>query len=346
MTRGTPTFEISTSRNFTSWLRDLNISLSFSTYQVGKLFFIGVKPDGALWVFNRNIGRCLGLAASGRDLWVSADTQIFKLVDALEPGQKDAKGNDALYVPQVGYFTGDLDAHDIAIRNDGSIVFVNTLFNCLATVSTSKSFEEIWRPAFISRLAAEDRCHLNGLALRNDAPAHATAIAASDTFGGWRDHRMDGGVVIDVNTNEFACTGLSMPHSPRWYRDRLWLHNSGTGEFGTVDLDRGKFEALAFCPGYLRGLAFVDKYALVGLSKPRENKTFSGLMLDEHLTSRQIEARCGLYIIDLESGDIVHSLTIEGIVTELYDVIVLPGKSQPSALGPGSSELARVISVK
>ncbi len=148
-----PVFSIDTSRGFTDWLRQQNASLAVTTYQAGKVFLLGVKPDGKLWVFNRNIGRCLGLAVEGKALWITADTQIFRLVDALESGQKDEQGHDAIYVPQVGYYTGDLDVHDVAVMRDGRLVFVNTLFNCLATVSADHSFLPLWTPSFISRLA-------------------------------------------------------------------------------------------------------------------------------------------------------------------------------------------------
>ena len=194
-------------------------------------------------------------------------------------------------------------------------------------------------------MAAEDRCHLNGVALRDGKPAFVTAVAKSDTFDGWRDQRQTGGIVIDVESGKIVCDGLSMPHSPRWHRDRLWLHNSGTGEFGWVDLKANAFNSLCFCPGYLRGLSFIGDFAIMGLSKPRHNKTFSGLALDERLSDRKMEPRCGLYVVDLGSGDVVHSLTIEGIVTELYDVAVVAGKAQPAVLGPASAEVRRMISI-
>lgn len=340
-----PVFEINSSRGFTEWLGQHNKSLAFTTYQVGKLFFVGVKPDGKLWVFNRNIGRCLGLAIDGDELWVTGDTQIFKLVNALENGQRSSDGSDALYVPKLSYFTGDVDCHDIAMMGDGRLAFVNTLFNCLSTVSTTHSFTPLWKPAFISRLAAEDRCHLNGLALVDGALGYATAISQSDTFDGWRDQRRDGGVVIDVQSGEIVCDGLSMPHSPRWHRGRLWLHNSGKGEFGYIDMARGTFEPVCFCPGYLRGLSFIGQYAVMGLSKPRDNKTFNGLALDNELTRRKMQARCGLYVTDLETGDVVHSLTIEGVVSELYDVAVINGKQQPSGLGPTSAQIKKMFSI-
>ena len=114
------------------------------------------------------------------------------------------------------------------------MIFVNTLFGCLATFSPRASFQPLWRPPFLSALVPEDRCHLNGLAMRDGRPAYVTAVAASDVADGWRDRRRDGGCVIDVASGGIVASGLSMPHSPRWYRDRLWVLNSGTGEFGSV----------------------------------------------------------------------------------------------------------------
>ena len=61
-----------------------------------------------------------------------------------------------------------------------------------------------------------------------------------------RDHRRDGGCVIDVRTGDVVVTGLSMPHSPRFYRDQLWVLNSGAGQLGRVDLNRGVFETRGF----------------------------------------------------------------------------------------------------
>src|SRR5690606_29974768 len=125
------------------------------------------------------------------------------------------------------------------------------LFGCLATTSETHSFVPLWKPPFASRLAAEDRCHLNGLALKDGRPKYVTAVSQSDVADGWRDQRTRGGCVVDVESNEIIATGLSMPHSPRWYRDRLWLLNSGTGFLGTLDTGSGRFEEVAFCPGYL-----------------------------------------------------------------------------------------------
>lgn len=339
-----PSLEINSSRQFNAWLAERDISLAFTTYQAGKLFLIGLQSTGQLSVFERTFERCMGLCINSSSLYMSSLYQLWRFENILLPGQVH-NGYDCLYVPQVGYITGDLDVHDVAIGEAHKIIFVNTLFSCLATISERHSFIPLWQPPFISRLAAEDRCHLNGLAMRDGQPRYASAVSQSDVADGWRDRRNDGGCLIDVNSNEVVLSGLSMPHSPRWHQGKLWLLNSGTGFFGYADLDRGAFEPVTFCPGYLRGCAFSGDFAVVGISKPRNNKTFSGLRLDENLNARDAEPRCGLLIIDLRTGDIVHWLRIEGIVEELYDVTILPGVRRPMAIGFKTDEIRRILTI-
>lgn len=344
MTSSAPALEINTSRQFTNWMLEQKLSLGFTTYQAGKLFLLGLQPNGRLSVFERTFNRCLGLWTNGQTMWMSSLYQLWRLENVLEPGQL-AADYDRLFVPQVGYTTGDLDIHDVAVEASGRVVFVNTLFSCLATLSETHSFVPLWKPSFISRLAAEDRCHLNGLALENGKAKYVTAVSQSDVADGWRDRRHDGGCVIDVQTNEIIASGLSMPHSPRVYRNKLWLLNSGTGHFGFIDRASGKFEPVAFCPGYLRGLAFHGDFAVVGLSKSRANKTFSGLALDENLRAGDAEARCGLQVIDLNRGDVVHWIRVEGVVNELYDVVAMPDVARPQVLGFKTDEIRRVLRI-
>ena len=339
-----PQFEFLTSREFTAWLAEQHISLVFTTYQVGKLFFLGLQPNGRLEIFNRTFNRSMGLSVSEETLYMSTLYQLWRFENSLSAGQS-FNGYDRVYVPQLAWTTGDIDVHDIAMDNARQPIFVNTLFSCLATVSDTHSFKPVWRPPFISKLAAEDRCHLNGLALMDGEPRFVTMVSQSDVADGWRDHRPDGGAVYDIGRNELAIEGLSMPHSPRIYRDNLWLLDSGNGWFGYVDQVRGKFEKVAFCPGYARGLAFHGDYAIIGLSMPRGNRTFAGLRLELELASKHAEARCGLLIVDLRSGDAVHWLRITGIINELYDAAVLPGFVRPMAVGLKTDEIRRVLSV-
>lgn len=345
LTSSPPPFELLTSRHFSAWLAEQQASLAFTTYQVGKVFMVGLNPDGKLHLTERTFPRCMGLGGTPQTLWMSSRYQVWRFENSLLPGQS-YHGYDRIYLPQMAYTTGDLDIHDIILGAEGKPIFVNTLFSCVATVSDTHSFKPLWQPPFISQLAPEDRCHLNGMAAIDGHPAYVSAVSRSDVSDGWRDRRKNGGLVMDVGSHELVCEGLSMPHSPRWYRDRLWLLEAGTGYFGYVDLTSGRFERVAFCPGFLRGLSFMGHYALVGLSSLRDNRTFGGLALDAHLRQHDVDARCGIQVINLESGAAEHWIRLEGVVQELYDVVALPQVHRPLLIGVQKDDIHKMISIE
>lgn len=336
------------SRQFVDWMQIAGISLAFTSYQTGRLFFAGVDEKRRLTLLQRSFTRAMGLYAAERRLWLADLYQLWRFDDVVGAGGSARMGGetfDRLYVPRVGYTTGDIDIHDIGVDAGGRPLFINSLYSCLATYSETASFRPLWRPPFISKLAAEDRCHLNGLAMRAGEPAFVTACSRSDAVEGWREHRAGGGVVIDVASGEIVASGLSMPHSPRLVEDDLWLLNSGTGYVGRVNRETGAFEPVAFCPGFLRGLSIHGDHALVGTSLPRRTG-FVGLPLDEELKKRDAAARCALLVVDLKSGDIVHWLRFESHITELYDVAILPGVKRPGCLGFQTNEIRQVVTLE
>lgn len=339
-----PWIELFGSRHLPQWLANLRLSLAFTTYQTGKLFLLGTDPEGRLSTFERTFDRAMGLWADGASLWLGTRFQVWRLENVLAPGQMH-EDRDRLYVPRAAHVTGDIDLHDLAVEGTGRLVFVATSFSCVGTLSERHSLRPLWKPGFISRLAPEDRCHLNGLALRDGKVRYVTAMARTDVADGWRSRRHDGGCVLDVASGAVVAVGLSMPHSPRWHREQLWVLNSGKGELGRVDLATGRFEPIAFCPGYLRGLTFVGDYAIVSLSQPRREKTFEGLPLEEELARRGAEPQCGLQVIDLRNGDVAHWLKVEGMVNEIYDVACLPGAIRPMALGLKTDEIQRLLTL-
>ncbi|MEQ9377180.1 MAG: TIGR03032 family protein [Imperialibacter sp.] len=341
-----PKFELSTSRQFPGWLAGQQSCIIFSTYQIGKVFMLGSNQDGSLHVTERSFPRCMGLGTSSGNntFWMSSLWQLWRFENSLTTGKFNEY--DKVYLPQVAYTTGDLDIHDIIVGQDGRPVFVNTLFSCLATTSETHSFRPVWKPPFISKMVPEDRCHLNGLAEKDGKPGYVTLVGRSDVSDGWREHRANGGLVMDVQTNEVVCEGLSMPHSPRWYEGSLYLLEAGSGYFGKVNLETKTFEKIAFCPGFLRGLDFVGNYAVVGMSSVRKNKTFSGLPLDNNLKEVNTSPRCGIQIINLETGATENWIRLEGIVEELYDVKVLRGVSKPLLIGTKKEDIRTMISVE
>ena len=215
--------------------------------------------------------------------------------------------------------------------------FVNTRFSCLCTRDLSYSFVPRWRPPFISALAPEDRCHLNGPALDQGRPRFVTALAVSDEPAGWRPHKRDGGVLLDVPSGEVVTRGLSMPHSPRCYRGQVWLLNSGAGGLGLVQPGAGTYEEVAALPGFTRGLDFGDRFAFVGLSQVRESAIFSGIAIAERPLA---ERCCGVWAVDLATGQTVAFVKFEDGVQEIFAVQVVVGRHFPELLNDDPARIA------
>jgi uncharacterized protein (TIGR03032 family) len=335
--------QITVSRGFGNWLVRANCSLAFSSYQTGQLFLVGMLPNGQVSFHQQNYVRAMGLHATPQRLYVGSLFQIWRLENVLAPHERANEHFDRLYVPRNAQTTGDVDVHELNVDKAGRVIFVNTKFSCLATLSLTHGFRPLWKPPFISRLAAEDRCHLNGLAMQDGSPAYVTAVSRSDMINGWRDRRHEGGVLIDVRDDRIVTDQLSMPHSPRLTADGIYLLDSGRGQIARVDPQTGAKTDIAFCPGFLRGLAIHNGYAIATVSLPRDG-AFAGLQLQDELKKRDGEPWCGVCIVDLRSGDLVEWIRLNGAIKELFDVTVIPEVRCPMALGVQSADIQSLIS--
>ena len=327
----------SCSAGLARWLHQQQLSIAFTSCKSGRVFMVGAAPNGELSFRERIFQRAMGIVGNRKRMYMGGLYQVWRFENVLQPGQVANKIFDACYVPRNAQFTGDVDIHELGIQKDGKIIFVNTKYNCLAEPSLTHSFRAIWKPQFISKIVPEDRCHLNGLAMVDGRAKYVTALCSSDIANGWRARRRNSGIVIDVETNEIVCEGLSIPHSPRWVDGKLWLLNSGTGYLGYVDFENKCFVPHTFCPGFMRGLAVHGDFAIVGLSKPRYGR-FEGLELDQNLADKDCEAWCGVQFINLRSGNVEHWLRLDGPVSELFDLTVLPGVRCPMGIGQQSKE--------
>lgn len=337
--------QISCSRGFAEWLLANRCSIAFTSYQTGELFLVGVLPDGRLSFHQRHFVRAMGMHTESQRIYLAALNQVWRLENVLRPGEYANERFDRLYVPRNAQVTGDIDIHELGVETSGRVVFINTLYSCLAAFSRTDSFVPLWKPKFISKLAAEDRCHLNGLAMENGKPRYVSAVCRSDVVNGWRDRRASGGTIIDIDDDRIVTEGLSMPHSPRLYRGFIWALDSGRGHLVRIDPVNGRIEDVAFCPGFLRGLAFVGKFAAVGLSLPRDG-SFAGLELDEELRKRDADPWAGLNIIDTTSGDVVQWLRLEGHLRETFAVGILPEVRCPMAIGLMTSDILTHITME
>lgn len=331
------------SANFPDLLRQLRASLIVSTYQAGKLVL--VRPDGG--VINthyRTFTRPMGLAVSPHGaLALGTHTEIIEfrnaphVADRLVPPHR----HDAVFLPRRVFITGAIDVHEMAYDTDDTLWYVNTLFSCLCTLDRASSFVPVWKPRFVTRYSPEDRCHLNGLALREGKPATLTALGVSDDVEGWRGNKRDGGIAIDYASGEIIATRLSMPHSPRWHDGKLWLLESGRGALLQLDPQTGAKYEIARLPGFLRGLDFAGPLAFVGLCQQRDSNAFT----DIPITEDNRERASGVWVVDTRSGETVAILKFTGGVQEVFAVHLLPGALYPELVNEAGELLASVYAL-
>ena len=335
--------QINVSRGFTKWLETSNLSLVFTSYQTGQLFLVGRHPNGSVSFNQQNFQRAMGVCWRPGRLYLGSQFQLWRLENMLRPGELGNKTFDAVLIPRNAQTIGDVDIHEVGVDAAGRVIFVNTRYSCLSALDLNQSFRPIWKPPFISKLAAEDRCHMNGLAMHEGRPRYVTAVSRSDVVTGWRQRRHEGGILIDVETDRIVTDQLSMPHSPRVVGDSVYALDSGRGQLVRIDPISGAKTDIAFCPGFLRGMAVHDGHAVVTVSKPRDG-AFKHLSLDQELASRDAEAWCGVLVINLTTGDIVEWIRLEGHITELFDVAAMPGVRCPMSVGPNTLEIQNTIS--
>lgn len=318
------------SRGFPDILAQLRVSLLVSTYQAGRLVCIGTH-DGRLTLSFHRFEQVMGVAVHPRRIAVGTRREIWLLEfdRSLGPGIKPVGEHDGCFLARSAHVTGAILGHELAWAGD-ELWVVNTLFSCLATMSPGYSFRPRWKPPFIGELAAEDRCHLNGVAMEAGRPRFVTALAETNKPAGWRADKAHTGCLIDLANGRTILRGLSMPHSPRIYDGRLWLLNSGRGQLSMVDSATSSLRPVATLPGYTRGLDFHGPVAFVGLSKIRETNVFGGLPIAEQGNP----LRCGIAIVDVSSGQPVASLEFVSGVEEIFAVQAIPGVVHPAIVGP------------
>lgn len=318
--------------NFPDLLRQLGACLLVTTYQAGKLVIL--RPDGStINTHFRSFNRPMGLAVDRQRLVLGAQMEIaeFRNMPDVAPRLQTPPRHDAVYMARRGHITGAIDIHEMAWDADGTLWFVNTAFSCLCTLDDVSSFVPRWRPKFVSHYSPEDRCHLNGLGMRDGKPRYVTALGETNNARGWRANKRDGGILMDVQANEVIARGLSMPHSPRWYDNRLWTLESGRGALVTIDPKTGVKADVARVPGFARGLDFVGPVAFIGLSQLRETNAFTDIPLTEENSDRL----SGIWAVHIGTGNTIGLLKFTGGVQEIFAVQAVQGVLFPEVIQEG-----------
>lgn len=322
-------FDLHFTDDFINFLSREGMSVAFTTYEGGKLVTIGPGNGNAV-VAERNFERCMALMVEKDSIWISTFHNIIQLENGLLPGQTWQGQWDRMYLPRISMFTGGVDMHEIMRANDGYLYGVVTGYNCIARICPNErgSFSPYWKPPFIDQIMPEDRCHLNGLCMEDGELAYVTMVAQTNKVLEWKEHRDDGGIIMDVRTNKVVAEGLCMPHTPRLYNGDLWFLEAGKGYLCKLDLKTGEIDRSLWLPGFLRGLHFYKNYAFICCSAPRD-ETFNGLPLDQELKDRGVKSRCSLDVIDMNTMEVVHSSSISGAVKEIYDVALIENTRAP-----------------
>ncbi len=318
------------SQDFVGLLQELGASLLVTTYQAGKLVVLGATKRGLHLTFH-NFQKAMGLGLHPDGIAVGAQNTIWFLRSTPHiAAQIEPAGQfDACFLARDCHVTDEIHVHEMCWSED-ELWFVNTRFSCLCTLHDDFSFVPQWKPKFISALAAEDRCHLNGMAMENGRPTYVTTMSETDHVGGWRSVKATDGCLIHVPTNETVSKGFAMPHSPRVYGGRLWVLDSGRGQLVVVDPKSGEKTVVSEQPGYTRGLAFLGPYAFIGMSRIRETSTFGGVPIAD----KRDELKCAVAVVDLRIGKRVAYFEFLSGVEEIFDVQVLPGIRCPHVSGP------------
>jgi uncharacterized protein (TIGR03032 family) len=311
-------------------LERLGCSVIVTAPHSGNLIVVSALQGRTVLAFH-TFERAMGVAVTRDVLAVGTRTGVWLLRDAPDIASKlEPRGRyDACYLTRSFHFTGDIQAHEAVWVGD-ELWLVNTLFSCLCTLHPRYSFAPRWRPAFVSALVPEDRCHVNGVAVVDGRAAYVTTIGETDVRQGWRPAKATGGCVIDVATGATIARGLCMPHSPRVAGGQLYVLDSGTGRLVAVDAADGRSETIASLPGFTRGLAIHGSFAFVGLSRIRSTSDMAALPIAADPTKLQ----GGFAVLDLKSGQTVAQLTIASPVDEVFDVQLAPGIRYPFLSGP------------
>ena len=316
-----PELSFTYSPSILSWFKNNECNIIATSYKTNMIYSMGITEDNGIEKFSlwfNWFNRPTAISVDSDHLWLSTQHSILKCANTSSKENLE-EGFDCSFVPMNTFNTNNIDGHDFTTTKDGKLMFVNTKFSCISTLSDTYNFNVEYVPPWISKVAPEDRCHLNGMCLdEDDNIKYITAVCDSDVQDGWRHRRGEAdGFIYDVQEDKRVCEHLTMPHSPRIYRGKLWVLNSGRGEFGYVK--DSKFITLAFIPGFIRGLDFIDKYAVIGSSMDRHEGRFSDLILGSILEEKKIEARCAVYIVDITNGFILHNVEFDNM-KEMYDV--------------------------
>lgn len=329
MSKKLPPFASTFSPGIPKILKETDATILLSTYQAGKVIFLSAVSDDKLVQLPRTFDSAMGIATNEGRVAVACKNEVVVLANA--PGLAafypvQPKTYDALFVPRAVYFTGQLALHDMHWSEQG-LLAINTLFSCISVIDDEYSFKPIWQPSFIEELAPEDRCHLNGMAINENGDIEfVTALGTTNKRQGWRENKMEGGVLVDVKSNKILFDHLAMPHSPRLYNDKLYFLISALGQLVEADIQNREYKVIAELGGFARGMEKIGDYLFIGISKLRHTtEIFADLPIAK-------SSFAGVVVYNLAQRKVEGKIKYHSSVEEIYDVKILSGMKRPGIL--------------
>ncbi|RKP57824.1 TIGR03032 family protein [Pararobbsia silviterrae] len=325
-----PLINVRDTGRFLSVLEALQCTLAISRRPSG-VALLGVE-NGIPTLSACVLPRSMGLAVTESRLAIATvrELMIFANVSSLAPKYPLRPDYyDAVFVPRISHFTGDLDLHDMAFDKQ-VVLAVNTRYSCISVIDGYFNFTPIWQPPFVTGFGPDDRCHLNGMAFHEGKVRYATALGHTDEPFGWRKNMAHGGIVMEVPSGRIVAEGLSMPHSPRLIHGALYVLEGGRGHVLKIDPKTGLKTVVTALPGFAHGLAEYGGVLFIGLSKLREKRGPQELPIE----TQRDRLVAGVAAVDLASGALLGILDFYNGVDEIFDVQVMPGIRRAEILNP------------
>lgn len=314
--------------NLPELLTRLDCSIAISTFQAGKVVLISPENEESVVQLVRDFNKPMGMAFKEDWMAIATENEVILLRDSPDLAKTFPHAPqvyDHFYFPRATYYTGSVDIHDLHFGQNGELWAINTSFSALCTVGNDYSFSINWKPHFISALGVGDRCHLNGLAMKDGNPAYVSALGNGDHPQSWRENITKGGVIVDIASNETVIAGLAMPHTPRVYDGKLYCLLSAAQQLICVDVDAGTYEVVAQIPGFVRGMDRIGDYLFIATSKLRKNSsTF------RHLEIANVADKASIILLHLPTASIVSRLEYQMSVDEIYDIQIIAGSKRPN----------------
>jgi uncharacterized protein (TIGR03032 family) len=369
-------FSSKSTDNFAKILKALNISLVVTSYQSSRLILI--RSDGENIDTNlKAYPRPMGVYANEERITLGTLTEVIEfkksktVLNEIKNGSLDQEENfsrkllekekeqqeklrkrqkeeieevkkaDSLYLPRASITTGMINIHDIAWGDDGLWV-VNSTFSCLSTLSSNSSFIARWKPPFITELVPEDRCHLNGMAMKDGRPKYVTTFNKENSRDSWSQTKIYDGTLIDIDTDEILIDGMIMPHSPKYYDDSVYVCESGLGVVWKYDIKTKHKTELIKLNGFTRGVYIYGGLMFVGTSQIRTSDIKNPIPISRELE----ETFAGIWIINLKDGSEIGNIIFDGDIDQIYDIAIIPDSTNPELLKQNSSLIRNIFDFK